>query len=261
MSLSRAGLMWLPFILLAAAGAWAFMDNLTSARSRVAEQLAVTKNKHTWVMSFLYIGTFGSFVGYSAALPLLLKTQFPEWGTNIAFVGALVGSVARPIGGKLSDKLGGARVTYWNFIVMAAATGGVAYGLRVHSLAAFLGSFLLLFVTTGVGNGSTFRMIPSIFRAEAMRDAGSDPASQQKAIARGKRESAAVIGISAAIGALGGYFIPQTFSASIKATGGAQSALTAFLAFYAVCLLTTWWFYTRKTFLVAQAPSLAEAEV
>src|SRR5205807_2588894 len=117
--LANAGLMWIPLIALASFGAWAYMDNLTSAKSNFLDQVAVAKKKHTWVMSWLYVGTFGSFVGYSAAFPLLLKTQFPGAPGNLAFLGALVGSIARPLGGKLADRVGGARVTVCNFVAMA----------------------------------------------------------------------------------------------------------------------------------------------
>ena len=103
------------------------MNNLASARSNFNDQLAAVRHKHTWIMAWLYIGTFGSFIGYSAAFPLLLKTQFPEVTANLAFLGPLVGSIARPLGGKLADRIGGARVTFWNFVVMALATLGVLH--------------------------------------------------------------------------------------------------------------------------------------
>src|SRR5262249_32340040 len=107
--LQNAGLMWLPLIAIAAVCAWRYMDNLTSAKSSFKDQLTITGRKHTWVMSWLYIGTFGSFIGYSAAFPLLLKTQFPQVTLNLAFLGPLVGSLVRPVGGLLADKIGGAR--------------------------------------------------------------------------------------------------------------------------------------------------------
>jgi NNP family nitrate/nitrite transporter-like MFS transporter len=151
--------MWLPLIALAVFGASRYMNNLASARSTLKDQLIILKCKHTWVISWLYIGTFGSFIGYSAAFPLLLKTQFPAITVGVAFLGPLVGSVARPLGGLLA-------VTFWNFIAMGAATIGVMHYIEIRSFAGFLVMFLILFVTTGVGNGSTFRMIPSIFRAE-----------------------------------------------------------------------------------------------
>src|SRR5450432_793823 len=162
--LENAGLLWLPLIVIATLGAIFFMNNLTSARSNFKEQVVVAQRHHTWIMAWLYIGTFGSFVGFSAAFPLLLKTQFPDVSTNLAFLGALVGSVARPLGGKLADRIGGAKVTFWNFVAMTAATIGLLYSLEVKAFPLFLFTFLLLFVTTGVGNGSTFRMIPVIFR-------------------------------------------------------------------------------------------------
>src|SRR5206468_6656379 len=138
--------------------------------------------KHTWVMSWLYIGTFGSFIGYSAAFPLLLKTQFPQVTLNLAFLGPLVGSLARPLGGLLADKIGGARVTFWNFVAMGAATVGVMHFVDTRNFVGFLMMFLALFVTTGVGNGSTFRMIPAIFRSEKLRSVeGQGAAAEARA--------------------------------------------------------------------------------
>jgi NNP family nitrate/nitrite transporter-like MFS transporter len=258
--LENAGLMWLPVIALATFGAFFFMDNLGSARSTFKDQIVVAQRRHTWIMSFLYIGTFGSFVGYSAAFPLLLKTQFPHVTTNLAFLGALVGSVARPIGGKLADRLGGARVTYLNFMAMTLAALGLEWSLREKSLPLFLFVFLVLFVTTGIGNGSTFRMIPVIFKELHLRRARQHGgATEAEALVASRRETAAVIGIAAAIGAIGGYFIPRAFGASIKATNSASDAVRYFVFFYVACLATTWWCYVRTTFLVKRVPSLAAA--
>src|SRR5262249_2696873 len=170
---------------IATIGAARYMDNLSSARSTFKDQLVIVRRKHTWVMAWLYIGTFGSFIGYSAAFPLLLKTQFPELTANLAFLGPLVGSVARPIGGWLSDKIGGARVTLWNFVVMGLATLGVIHYVDARSFAGFLVMFLILFVTTGVGNGSTFRMIPAIFRSEKLRAVDGDRVSRRGTGAEG----------------------------------------------------------------------------
>jgi NNP family nitrate/nitrite transporter-like MFS transporter len=260
--LQNAGLMWIPFILAAAVGAALFMNNLTSARSSFRDQLAVVRHKHTWIMAWLYIGTFGSFIGYSAAFPLLLKTQFPALTANLAFLGPLVGSIARPLGGRLADRIGGARVTFWNFVVMALCALGVLFALDAHSFGVFMTMFLILFVTTGVGNGSTFRMIPVIFRRQAQREAGVlAPAAEAEMLQRARRLSAAVIGFTSAIGACGGYLIPRALGASIKANGGVTSALACFVAFYASCLALTWWNYTRTTFMARAVPSLAEAEV
>jgi NNP family nitrate/nitrite transporter-like MFS transporter len=258
--LENAGLMWLPFIVLATIGAALFMNNLATAKSSFKDQIVVAQRGHTWIMSWLYIGTFGSFVGFSAAFPLLLKTQFPEVTANLAFLGPLVGSIARPFGGKLADRIGGAKVTFWNFVAMTGASIGLLYAVEAHHFAAFLTLFLALFVTSGIGNGSTFRMIPVIFRTfHVQRAAGRGEEAEATALATARRETAAVIGFAAAIGALGGYFIPRSFGASIKATGGPSLAITYFVVFYLTCVATTWWCYLRRSFLTARVPSLAEA--
>jgi NNP family nitrate/nitrite transporter-like MFS transporter len=245
--LQNAGLFWIPFILVAITGAALYMNNLTSARSNFKDQLVAVRHKQTWIMAWLYIGTFGSFIGYSAAFPLLIKTQFPEVSANLAFLGALVGSVARPLGGKLADRVGGARVTLWNFVIMGVATFGVIHFVSAHSFSGFLAMFLVLFVSTGLGNGSTFRMIPAIFRRQQLEAAaGTGPEGEKKALETARRESAAVLGFTSAVGACGGYLIPRSFGASIKATGSPEHALTIFLAFYATCVVITWWCYARR---------------
>jgi MFS transporter, NNP family, nitrate/nitrite transporter len=260
--LQNAGLMWVPPLIVALFGAIFFMNNLTSARSSFKDQLAIIKRKHTWIMAFLYIGTFGSFIGYSAAFPLLIKTQFPAVTIAIAFLGPLVGSLSRPFGGLLADKVGGAIVTFWNFIAMAAATIGVLYFVGTRDFAGFLVMFLILFVTTGVGNGSAYRMIPSIFREENLRKAqGKGEAGRALAMKTASIESGAALGFIGAIGACGGYFIPSGFGKSIAVTGGPALALEIYLAFYVVCLVLTWWFYLRRTTDEASASSLAGARV
>jgi NNP family nitrate/nitrite transporter-like MFS transporter len=222
----------------------------------------MTKNKHTWIMSFIYIGTFGSFIGYSAAFPLLIKTQFPTVTIAIAFLGPLVGSLSRPLGGLLADKVGGAIVTFWNFIAMGAATIGVLYFVENKDFIGFVAMFLILFVTTGVGNGSTYRMIPSIFREENLRKAkGGGEAGRALALKDASIQSGAALGFIGAIGACGGYLIPSGFGKSIALTGGPQLALIVYLAFYATCLALTWIFYLRRSPAEAGATSLAEARV
>jgi NNP family nitrate/nitrite transporter-like MFS transporter len=261
--LENAGLFWMPLIAIAVFGAARYMNNLASAKSSFGDQIAITRRKHTWIMAWLYIGTFGSFIGYSAAFPLLIKTQFPAVTANLAFLGALVGSVSRPLGGKLADKIGGTRVTLWSFVLMGLITMGVIYFLHQHSFAGFLAMFLLLFVTTGICNGSTFRMIPVIFRRQNLAAvAGQGAAAERRAMDVARRESAAVLGFVGAIGACGGYLIPRSFGASIHATGGVELALRGFLAFYVTCVALTWWFYARKAAAATKAvTNLAEAQV
>lgn len=243
-ALERAGLMFVPFLLLSAFLAWRFMDNLTTAKADYRSFAAATRNRHTWIISFLYIGTFGSFIGYSGAFPLLLQGQFPEVTVSVAFAGALVGSLARPFGGALADRVGGARVTIAAFAVMAAGAIGAVTALQTHSFALFLGSFLVLFIATGAGNGATYRMIPAVFAVGA-RD------SSARAVA--VKAAAGCIGIAGAIGAFGGFLIPRGFAISTSRTGSLDAALWVFVGVYAVMATVTWAVYLRRGAAVASA--------
>ncbi|BCS52460.1 NarK family nitrate/nitrite MFS transporter [Geobacter sp. SVR] len=252
MWLQNAGFVWVPFILVSAIAAWFGMNAIASAKASFSEQAVIFRRKHNWLMCWLYLGTFGSFIGYSAGLPLLTKSQFPGINpTQYAFLGPLVGALLRPVGGWLADKLGGARVTFWNFIVMAAAACGVIFFLPSHGSGGnfwgFLAMFMLLFATTGIGNGSTFRMIPVIFLTERQREAaGKGQAAQEQAVRDANKEAAAVLGFTSAFAAYGAFFIPKSFGTSITLTGGPEGALYGFIAFYATCIVMTWWFYSRK---------------
>ncbi|MGH3738942.1 MAG: MFS transporter [Micromonosporaceae bacterium] len=260
--LHNGPLLWVLPVIAATVCAWLFMDNLSVSRAPLKEQIPALFNKHNWVMSFLYIGTFGSFIGYSAAFPLLIKTQFPELGlTYLAFLGPLVGSLSRPVGGWLSDKIGGAKVTAWNFALMGAGIVGIVFSLGIHHFPLFLGTFLVLFIASGIGNGSTFRMIPAIYRAEAIKTAEANGGDTAPHLAKAKLTSAVVIGFSSAVGAFGGFLIPRGFGMSIAATGSINTALYAFLGGYVVMVGVTWWFYLRRSLLTSRAPSLAYASV
>lgn len=266
LSLQWAGLVWIPFIAAAVFGAFFFMNNLSVARATIREQLVIVRRRPTWIMSWLYIGTFGSFIGYSAAFPLLIKSQFPHVNPlEFAFLGPLLGSVARPLGGRLSDRVGGAAVSFVSFIVMMLATLGVIWTLSLKSAGAFpmfLVLFLVLFVTSGIGNGSTFRMIPPAFRAWHMnRSAAAGAAAVARSDRDARREAAAALGFVSAIAAYGSFVIPQAFNASIANTGSAATALFGFVLFYATCVGVTWWCFMRRASTVAAIPALAEASV
>ncbi len=245
--LQNAGFVWIPFLVVSLLAAWFGMNSLATAKSSFKEQSVIFGYKHTWIMCWLYIGTFGSFIGYSAGFAMLMKTQFTGIDPmKYAFLGPLVGALIRPVGGWLSDKIGGAQVTFWNFIVMIAAVMGVLYFLpqdgQGGNFNGFFAMFMVLFVTTGIGNGSTFRMIPVIFRAQNDRKfAGKGKQAEEESIKLSQKESAAVLGFSGAIGAYGGFFIPKSFGAF-----GAEAALISFIVFYVSCLAITWWFYSRK---------------
>ena len=252
MWLQNAGFVWVPFIVASALAAWFGMNDLADARAGFAEQAVIFKRKHNWLMCWLYLGTFGSFIGFSAGFPLLVQSQFP--GTDalqFAWLGPLVGALMRPLGGWLSDKLGGARVTFWNFLAMGLGVLAVLQCLphagHPGHFPGFVASFMALFAFAGIGNGSTFCMIPVIFQTERQRAAqGRGPAAEEQAVKDANMEAAAVLGFSSAIGAYGGFFIPKSYGTSIGATGGPELALMAFIAFYLLCIVTTWWYYARK---------------
>ncbi|WP_431910826.1 MFS transporter [Nonomuraea jabiensis] len=255
--LAAAGWFWIPFVVVAGACAFFFMDNLTSARANPREQLAVAGKAQTWIMSFLYIGTFGSFIGYSTAFPLLSKSLFPEAPfAAVAFVGPLLGSLIRPVGGWLADRLGGAPVTLWNFAGMGGGVLLVWLASTSGNFWMFFLAFQLLFVTAGIGNGSTYRMIPAIFQAKAIAERGEG----EESLMYGKRQASAAIGIISAVGALGGFLINRAFGMSFAAAGTPAPAFLAFGAFYVSCFAVTWWCYTRKVGASVVA-SLAYARV
>lgn len=251
--LQNAGFIWVPFIVISTLAAWFGMNDIASARASFRDQAVIFKRKHQWLMSWLYIATFGSFIGYSAGFPMLIKTQFPGVDPlQYAFLGPMVGALVRPVGGWMADKLGGASVTLWNFIVMIAAVFGVLYFLPLGGSSGnfwgFFSMFMVLFITTGIGNGSTFRMIPIICRTTYMRDA--DEENVDTVIAKASREpgmrAAAVLGFSSALAAYGAFFIPKAYGTSIAMTGSPAGALYVFIGYYVTCLAITWWFYARK---------------
>ncbi|MDO5104131.1 MAG: NarK family nitrate/nitrite MFS transporter [Lautropia sp.] len=249
--LQNAGFVWVPFILLSSLAAWLGMNDIAEARASFADQAVIFRRKHNWLMCWLYIGTFGSFIGFSAGLALLTKAQFPDVDpTRYAFLGPLVGALTRPLGGWVSDKLGGARVTFWTFVLMIVAVVGVMAFLPrdggAGNFYGFLTMFIVLFALTGIGNGSTFRMIPVIFLNERMQAAADTPEAKKQAVIDGNKEAAAVLGFSGAIGAYGGFFIPKSFGTSLELTGGVEAALIGFIVFYLSCLAVTWWFYARR---------------
>jgi NNP family nitrate/nitrite transporter-like MFS transporter len=290
--LAYAGLMWLPFIVVAALGAWLCMDSLTQARADTRSYARALRHGQTWIMSILYIGTFGSFIGYSFALPLVIRNTFPEflaahpfiatYLAGLSFVGALIGSVSRPFGGWLADRLGGARVTLGVFAGMGLATAVAIAGVQGRSFALFFGSFCVIFLLAGMGNGSTYRMIPSIFGELGRREAAARGLDPKEAAVAFKRRAAAVIGIAGAVGAFGGFLIQLVFrqaslgvSAAVKAAetpaeklsvaaanaDWSLPALWVFLGAYVAFAALTWFCYLRRSFAVDRVPSLAYAAV
>ena len=247
--LQNAGFVFVPFIAVSAFAAWFGMNDIASAKASFNEQAIIFQRKHNWIMCWLYTGTFGSFIGYSAGFPLLAKILFPDVDAlQFAFLGPLVGAISRSATGWVSDKWGGGRVTFWVFLGMMAGVAGVIYFIGAKgqpgAFYGFLGCFLFLFAMTGIGNASTFQMIPAIMRKEIERLMPQADAAAR--VRQAEKESAAITGFTSAIAAFGAFFIPKAYGSSIAATGGPQAALWAFFAFYVACVGVTWFFYTRR---------------
>ncbi len=295
--LERAAFVYAGLAVVATVAAYFLMDNLAGVESHPREQLAVIKHRPVQVMSFLYIGTFGSFIGFSAAMPLLIKLNFwrqpvPEVagiGINFAyyaFLGALVGSMARPLGGWLADRFGGTRITMLAFAGMIAGTLGVLFTLgrltqlppapTPEALAAikadpaafdfptevvtavdansdlfwlFLAMFMVIFAFSGIGNGSTYKMIPAIFRRDAVADTAEGTPERELALLEGGKRSSAAVGIIGAIGAIGGFLIPIAFNSPWVSDplAATKSAMTIFTVFYVICLAVTWLVFSRRS--------------
>ncbi|MFE2966074.1 nitrate/nitrite transporter [Streptomyces sp. NPDC059340] len=250
---------YIPLIVVAAVLAAVYMDNIASVKNDTGAARDAAKDAHTWIMSFLYIGTFGSFIGYSFAFGQVLQNQFgrtPLQAAYVTFIGPLLGSLIRPVGGWLADRYGGARITLWNFVAMAGATGVIVVASTQKSLPLFTIAFIALFVLTGLGNGSTYKMIPGIFQAKAV----AKGLEGEEAASYGRRLSGASMGLIGAVGALGGVGINLAFRQSFLSYGSGTGAFVAFLAFYAVCFLVTWAVYLRGPATQTRTATAAEAK-
>ncbi|MEW2303360.1 nitrate/nitrite transporter [Streptomyces sp. NPDC006655] len=248
---------YIPLIVVAAVLAALFMDNLATVKNDTGAAIDAARDAHTWIMSFLYVGTFGSFIGYAFAFGQVLQVQFgrtPLQAAYLTFIGPLLGSLIRPLGGWLADKYGGARITLWNYVGMAAATALLVIASMNKSLPLFVTVFVALFVLSGLGNGSTFKMIPGIFQAKALAKGYEGEA----AVLYGRRLSGASMGLIGAVGALGGVGINLAFRQSYLSYGSGTGAFVAFLVFYGLCFAVTWAVYLRRP--VAQGhPTAASA--
>ncbi|MFE1016323.1 nitrate/nitrite transporter [Streptomyces sp. NPDC058794] len=236
---------YIPLVLVAAVLAACFMDNLASVKNDTGAAKDAARDRHTWIMAVLYVGTFGSFIGYSFAFGQVLTTQFgrtPLQAAYLTFIGPLLGSLIRPLGGRLADRYGGARITLWNFVAMAAATAVLVAAAVAESLVLFVPVFVVLFMLSGLGNGSTFKMIPGIFQNQAL----AKGLTGEEAVAYGRRLSGASMGLIGAVGALGGVAINLAFRQSFLSVGSGTGAFVAFLAYYAVCFAVTWAVYLRR---------------
>ncbi|MGW7545409.1 nitrate/nitrite transporter [Streptomyces sp. NPDC054770] len=250
---------YIPLIVVAAVLAALFMDNLATVKNDTGAAIDAAKDAHTWIMSFLYVGTFGSFIGYAFAFGQVLQVQFgrtPLQAAYLTFIGPLLGSLIRPVGGWLADRYGGARITLWNYVGMAAATALLVVASMQKSLPLFVTVFVVLFALSGLGNGSTYKMIPGIFQAKAL----AKGLTGDEAAAYGRRLSGASMGLIGAVGALGGVGINLAFRQSYLSYGSGTGAFVAFLVFYGLCFAVTWAVYLRRPAVREQATAATEAK-
>lgn len=249
----NAAYIWIPFVLAVTIAAWFGMNDVALTKTPVKEQLRIFKYKHNWLMCWLYIGTFGSFIGFSATFPMLTKTAFPEVdAVKYAFLGPFLGALTRVAGGMVSDKIAASKVTNISFIIMVAAVVGVIFALPHNGQAGnfpiYFVCFILLFVFSGIGNGSVFAQAPRVFSRLFLRQRQHMPPEKQHVMQQNAaKETATIVGFMGAIGAYGGFFIPKAFGSSLEATGSPIHALWGFIAFYVTCLLVNGWFYMRKS--------------
>ncbi|MGW4366205.1 nitrate/nitrite transporter [Nocardia takedensis] len=266
---------YLVLIALAGVGAALYMDNLRNQKADLSYMITALKVPQSWAIAFLYIGTFGSFIGYSFAFGQVLQISFKAGGdtaaqaalhaAQIAFIGPLLGSLARPYGGKWADRIGGSRVSMYVFGAMTAAAvlvavastlgdsnGGVPSG---GAMTALVIGFIALFVLSGIGNGSVTKIIPSVFDAKSKSLDGS--AAERAAWSQ--NTSGALIGFVGAIGALGGVGINLVLRSSYANTSSATTAFWVFMAFYVVCAAVTWAVFLRRP--TAAAPSDSDVVV
>lgn len=249
--LANAAWVWVPLLLIASLAAWFSMNDIAGYRASLRQQLPVLKRANLWILGLLYLATFGSFIGFSAGFSMLAKTQYPAVDIiYFAFFGPLLGALARSAGGMMSDKFGGVRVTLINFILMALFSSLLFFtlpGARGASFINFYVVFMGLFLTAGLGSGSTYQMIAVIFRQQTqqrMLALGHSAAEAQRAAIT---DTAAALGFISALGAIGGFFIPKTFGTSLAMTGSPIGAMKIFLIFYLICLVLTWLLYGRRS--------------
>ena len=264
---------YLVLLAIAGIGAALFMDNLQDYRIEMSTMRAVLSERHTWVIALLYIGTFGSFIGFSFAFGQVLQMNFVASGQNtaqaslhaaqIAFLGPLLGSLSRVYGGKLADRIGGGRVTLAVFcsmilaagiLVSASTFGSHAGRVSAATMVGYVIGFVALFVLSGIGNGSVYKMIPSIFEARSLSLQVDETERRQWS----RSMSGALIGLAGAIGALGGVGVNLALRQSYLHSGTATAAFWAFALFYVAASVLTWAIYVRRP-LEVTVPVTAEA--
>lgn len=247
--LQNAGYIWLPFILLTGIACWIFAHDLPNMRLTPADQIDVMRYRHNWYIGLLYMGTYGTFIGFSATFPLLAGGLFPAYNVaHYAFIGPMVGALSRSLGGWLGDRFGGGISTCLGYLLMIIATLGICFSLPAGgsdhgNFSLFFGMFTLAFFAAGLGNGAAYLLAPKVFMMQARQQFPDDPDAAYKL---GGRHGAAAMGVSAVVASIGGFIIPKSIGSALDISGSAGPALLAFCVFYLVGLVVAWWQYTRS---------------
>ncbi|MCH5645053.1 MFS transporter [Gordonia sp. ABSL49_1] len=266
---------YLVALAVAGVGAAIYMDNLDHQTASGRAMIDCLRYRDTWLICLLYIGTFGSFIGFGFAFSQVLNISFTAAGAakpalaaaQIAWIGPLLGSISRPYGGKLADRVGGGKVTLYTFIAMifSASILVVAGTIADHNdkkitggvLAAFIVGFILLFLLSGLANGSVYKIIPTIWEHKVANMSGLTALGKVK---WSRSMAGALIGIAGAAGGLGGVGINLVLRASYKSNQSATMAFWVFTSFYVVAALVTWWFYARRPMVIGETTDLTVAD-
>jgi MFS transporter, NNP family, nitrate/nitrite transporter len=241
-----------PLIVISALCAARYMDNLRTVRNEKRALRDVARQRHTWMIAVLYIGSFGSFIGFGFAFGQVLQVQFastfdtPIKAAYLTFLGPLLGSIMRPVGGKLADRHGGARITTFTFAAMVVGASVIFAASVSKQLWLFMIGFVTLFILTGIANGSIYKMIPTVFRSEAQaaRARGEDGDTADLVA---KRRSRALIGLTGAIGSFGGVLVNLALRQSFLSTHSGTWAYAGFIAYYGACLVLARTVYLRPS--------------
>ncbi len=266
---------YLVALAVAGVGAAIYMDNLDHQTSSGRAMIDCLKYRDTWLICLLYVGTFGSFIGFGFAFSQVLNISFTSAGAakpalaaaSIAWIGPLLGSLSRPYGGKLADRIGGGKVTLYSFVAMTASAAVLVVAGTIADangkvitgpiLTTFVIAFIALFLISGIANGSVYKIIPTIWEHKSAHLSALNAVGKTK---WSRSMSGALIGIAGAAGGLGGVGINLVLRASYKSNQSATFAFWVFMVFYVVAGVITWWFYARRPIVIGETTDLAVAD-
>nr|WP_199067694.1 MFS transporter [Chromobacterium sp. ASV5] len=249
--LQNAAYIWLPFIIVIALVCFLYAHDLPKLRITPHDQLDAMRDPHTWYICLLYMGSYGTFLGFAAAFPLLARNMFPLVDASpYIFIGPMVCALSRPFGGWMGDRIGGGIATVFSNTLMAVGTIGVYLSMPSESCGGsflwFLLMFQLIFFAAGIGNGSSYQLAPKVFLIQAGREAQARGETVQQAYLRGGRRGASAMNVSSVLAAFGGFVIPKAFGSSLDWFGSFVPAFGMFLLFYLLLMAVAGWHYCRR---------------